>query len=93
MKVIAKTNQGFLIEGTDYEVKAILDAVQGPVEKIGIGQKLPAIDYAATIRRFSKLSKEYDYEQLISRADNFLATLHELKEAVENAANLGKEHD
>ncbi len=91
MKVIAKTDQGFLIEGTTYEVESILDSVQGPIEEVSIGQKIPAIDYAATIRRFSKLSEEYNYKELMSRANRFLDILHGLKEAVENAANLGKE--
>ena len=52
MQVIAKTSEGFLISATHNEISEILRSVNGKVpEKIDIGQKIPAIDYASSITK------------------------------------------
>lgn len=49
MNIIAKTNDGFLINATEKELSEIIKSVTGMAPKeINIGQKIPAIDYATT---------------------------------------------
>jgi len=89
MEIIAKTDHGFLITGTKSEVEEILRAVQGSVpENILIGQKIPAIDYSATITKLKKLPQEYEYKQLINYAEEFSATVKGLNDVVENATKI-----
>ncbi|RLD60927.1 MAG: hypothetical protein DRJ01_08840 [Bacteroidetes bacterium] len=87
MEIVAKTNQGVLISATENEVKQILNAVMGADEKrtVGIGQKLPAIDYAATILKIKSLHKDYDFKQLISYTKIFVKTVEKLNSTVEAA--------
>jgi hypothetical protein len=89
MKVIASTSTGFLIEATKDEVNEILMAVNGSIpEKINIGQKLPALDYAATIRKLKKLPDDHNYEYLITYASNFNEYLEGMKKAVQQASTI-----
>ena len=89
MEIIAKTDTGYLINGTKSEVEEILRSVQGSVpEEIRIGQKIPAIDYSATITKLKKLPEEYNYRQLIQYAEKFSDTINEMKNMVENATEI-----
>lgn len=89
MKIIAKTNNGALIEATDDEIEAIITSVTGNTpEKIAVGQKIPAIDYAGTIQKIQALKKDYDFQRLCSSAVTVLETVEELKLAVETAAKI-----
>ena len=56
MIIIAKTENGYLIEAKPNEVKEILTAVVGDnIKEIKIGQKIPAIDYAGTIKKVKSI--------------------------------------
>ncbi len=89
MEIIAKTDNGYLINGTEEEVKEILRAVNGKDTKdIEIGQKIPAIDYAATITKLKSLPNQYEYQRLISSAKEFSETIKELDNIVKNSTNL-----
>jgi effector-binding domain-containing protein len=89
MEIIGKTENGFLIQATNQEVKNIISAVIGKVpEKIGIGQKLPAIDYAATITKIKTLSEDYDFTQIYLKLENFKETAEKLKEVVIKAKDI-----
>ena len=89
MEIIAKTDAGFLISGTKSEVEEILRSVNGKVpEEIEIGQKIPAIDYSATITKLKQLPEEYAYGQLIRYAKSFTETIDELKKVVESATKI-----
>lgn len=89
MEIIANTNDGYLIKGTKSEVEEILRAVQGTVpEKILIGQKIPAIDYSATITKLKKLPEEYNYKQLIQYAEKFNDMINELRDVVDNSTKI-----
>ncbi len=89
MEIIAKTDTGFLINGTKSEIEEILRAVHGSVpENIEIGKKIPAIDYSATITKLKKLPEEYEYKSLISYAKKFNIIIDELNEVVEKATEL-----
>jgi len=89
MEIIAKTDNGFLITGTTEEVEEILRAVQGTCpEKITIGQRIPAIDYSATITKLKNLPKEYNYCQLIKSAKKFGKMVDGLQKAVDEATKI-----
>ncbi len=84
MKIIAKTTEGFLITATTKEVEEILGAVNGTVpEAIEIGQKIPAIDYAATIKKLKTIPKNYEYKRMCECADDFREALDSMKVSVE----------
>lgn len=90
MQVIAKTEgNGFLIQATESEIKIIVNAVNGTMpEKIEIGQKIPAIDYAGTITKIKSLKEHYDFRQLVEYASKFNEQVATYKKIVENAANI-----
>ena len=89
MKVIANTDSGYLIESTKSEVKEILGAVLGSVPKdIEIGQKIPAIDYSATIRKLKSLPESYEYKNLISQAEKFNKAVKDIDAVVSKATEI-----
>lgn len=89
MKIVAKTEKGFLVSATLTEIESILSAVIGKDgTNIQIGQKIPAIDYAATITKIKMLYKNYAFQQIFSRLEAFNETAEELKNVIEQAKNL-----
>jgi hypothetical protein len=89
MQVIALTETGCLISASSDEVKEIINAVSGnKPEKLQIGQKIPAIDYASTITKIKSLEKDYDFKNLIRHGEDFTEKLRELNQIVLNAAKL-----
>lgn len=72
MKVIAKTENGCLIEASNNEIKEILTAVNGaPPDKVEVGRKIPAIDYASTIKKIQELKDNYHFNLMLSSLDSF----------------------
>lgn len=89
MEIIAKTDSGFLITGSTSEVSEILKAVNGSAPKeIEIGQKIPAIDYSATITKLKTLPENYAYEQLVRYASNFQEIIAGLETSVMKATEI-----
>ena len=89
MEIIAKTDDGFLIKGTANEIGEILRAVQGEKpNEIKIGQKIPAIDYAATITKLKTIPDDYAYKQLIDYAEKFQSHILKLSDAVNQATEI-----
>jgi len=89
MKIIAKTEEGFLVTATDNEIKDILTSVSGVRPKeVSIGQRIPAVDYASTITKIKGLKDDYDFRAVFSRLGDFNKTANLLEEAVMNANNL-----
>jgi hypothetical protein len=89
MEIVANTNGGVLISATISEVSEILRSVNGAAPKeLCIGQKIPAIDYAASITKLKDLSGAYQYRNLCSYFDSFGKELSSLRQAVENAASI-----
>lgn len=90
MEVIAKTKDGLMIQATEQEVKAILSAVNGVVgkEDVAIGQRIPAIDYASTIRKIKQLGDSYDFKRVLEAHKEFNKTIEGLSDAVKGAANI-----
>ena len=89
MEIIAETNEGYLIKGSFEEIKEILRAVMGEVPKnISIGHKIPAIDYAQTIKNVQKLSEDYDFKQMFKNLAEFVDSAEKLKKVVDNAKNI-----
>jgi len=87
MEVVARTGGGYLISATESEIKEIVSSVTGKrPEKIDIGQKLPAIDYAGTITKVKGLKESYDFARIISAKKDFNNGVDALIEAVEKAA-------
>ena len=89
MEVIAKTEKGFLIQATRKETEEILKSVTGKLpEKIEIGQKVPAIDYATTITKVKALQKNYAFEQMISKIKTFNNEVSKLESVIEKASSI-----
>ena len=89
MEIIANTKDGCLIQATAKEVKEILNAVTGAVpETLKIGQKIPAIDYASTIKKIKSLKEDHDYKYLLSKAESFINEIEKLKSAVDDAGKI-----
>lgn len=89
MNVIGKTQNGFLIEATENEIKEILSSVNGVrPEKIEIGNKIPAIDYATTIAKIKTLKDDSYFRNLVSYADSFHSKVKELVNKVEKTSKI-----
>jgi hypothetical protein len=89
MQVIAVTVGGVLISATNDEVNEILRSTNGAAPKeLGIGQKIPAIDYAGSITKLKALSGSCEFKELGKRMDYFVAEFNKLKESVDNAASV-----
>jgi hypothetical protein len=92
MEIVAKTNSAFLIQASESELKEIINAVTGKKpEKIEIGQKIPAIDYASTITKIKTLEDEYSFKQLTSYSRQFTSIVDELAQRVQAAKNISIE--
>ena len=89
MKIIAKTKTGFLIEAESSEVEEILTSVLGEAPKeIGVGTKIPAIDYAATIRKVKTLSDSSYFKSLVNYMEYFSGEFERLKATVSEASKI-----
>ena len=90
MEIIAKTEHGFIISASENEVREIIHSVTGnsAPKEIPIGQKLPAIDYAQSIKKLKELKDDYTYKQLKSYLSNLYSEFVKFSGAVENAASI-----
>lgn len=89
MEIVAKTKEGFLIQATEDEVKAILTSVLGVcVKTVEIGQKVSAIDYATTVTKIKELYSSYKFRNLFDSLEAFNGVAEELRDAVMNARDL-----
>jgi len=65
MEIIAKTEDGALVQATDKELKEIIRSVTGKEPKeIHVGIRIPAIDYASTITKIKALKDDYYFKQI-----------------------------
>lgn len=89
MEIIAETADTVIISATKAEVREILAAVMGKrPDKVEVGQKIPAIDYASTIRKIQSLSTNSQYLYMLDYFEKFKTIMEGLKETVKDAANL-----
>lgn len=88
MKIIAKTKEGCLIQATDKEVMAILTAVASAPKRLEIGQKIPAIDYAATITKVKALKDSFLFRELELKIKRFSEEFGELANTIKQADEL-----
>ena len=74
---------------SDGEVNEILKASVGKIpDKIQVGQKIPAIDYASTITKVKLLDSATEFNYLRSRVDQFVSYFNSLVESVDAASNI-----
>lgn len=86
MEVIAYTANGLLIQASVAEVKAIVAAINGKaIDKIEIGQRIPAIDYTGTIAKIKALKDDYNFLRIVEYANKMNNDIINLKVAVEDA--------
>ena len=89
MQIVAKTTDGAMIQATDEEIREIIRSVSGNApEKIVIGQKIPAIDYASSITKVKELRKSYDFTNIIRHHSSFSEELKKLEAALDSAASI-----
>lgn len=89
MKIVAHTDTGFLIEATSEEIQEILSSVLGKKpETIKIGDKIPAIDYASSIRKIKSLKSDHNWQTLVRYHKSFSESLNELEKKIEDATNI-----
>ncbi len=92
MEIIATIHKGVLISATTSEINEILTSVNGVCpEKLKIGMKIPAIDYASTIKKIKELENHRDFIMVCREVNNFSASFNLLKEAVVQASLLSVE--
>lgn len=83
MEIIAKTDNGFLVEAKASELKEIIRSVSGEApDNIKIGHKIPAIDYASTITKIKALSDNYSYTNLMDAINRFSKEAKSLEDSV-----------
>ncbi|MDR3094893.1 MAG: hypothetical protein LBU62_09690 [Bacteroidales bacterium] len=87
MEIIAKTKDGAIISATNTEVKDILVAVFGECKDFEIGQKIPAFDYGATIKKAKELFGCYELRQLFEYVKQFNKEVEKLKEVTMTLKN------
>ncbi len=89
MQIIAKTDEGYLISASKRDVEEILTACYGvkPGE-IEIGQKIPAIDYATTIKKFKALGDTYEFKKIYENLADFMISAEKLKKSVKDARGI-----
>lgn len=89
MELIAKTKDGILIHATEAEVNEILNAVNGKKpDKLEIGQKIPAIDYASTITKVKSLGSSYEFRQVLEYTEKLNGKVQELKNTMDAASKI-----
>ena len=89
MKIIATTTDGVLISATKAETNEILSAVNGiKPEELKIDMKIPAIDYASTIRKIQTLKQNYEFTNLCRNVKSFTSEFYKLEATVINASKL-----
>ncbi len=87
MEIIASTKTGLLIHASAQEINEILTSVTGSKpEKLEIGMKIPAIDYASTIKKIQSLNDDYNFKELCKERISFNRSLDVLISAVNNAS-------
>ena len=89
MQIIAKTQDGYLVQATENELKEILTSVNGNrPDDIEIGQKISAIDYATTITKIKSLKDDYYFKNLFQHMESFYTKAQKLKEVVTKANDI-----
>lgn len=89
MKIIAKTNSGYLIEATETEVENIIRSTSGVTPKdIQMGTKIPGIDYASTITKIQSLKDNYEFKQLVRSVNSFNREFDSLVEGVKKTEGI-----
>jgi len=89
MNIIAKTTNGVIIEATESEIKEIMKSVNGETPKeLNIGQKIPAIDYAQSIKDVKELNENYRVRELKSEVNSFVKSFESLMNKIDTASNL-----
>jgi len=83
MEIIATMNGGVLISAKTEEINEIMNAVNGvKPESLKIGMKIPAIDYASTIRKIKTLPENRAIKNLFYEFDNVVKMFSGLKNAI-----------
>lgn len=89
MKIIAKTDDGFIISANRQEVKEILSSVNGKEpDKIDIGQKIPAIDYSSSIKKVKSLHTNYSFNKVRCGIVDLVESFDKLNKAVSEASEV-----
>lgn len=89
MEIIASTKTGALVSATNEEINEILNAVNGvKPDAIKIGMKIPAIDYASTIRKIKTLPENREVVNLFDYAERFIKVLDALKQSITSASSI-----
>lgn len=89
MQVIAKTEKGLLIEATELEVIGILNSVTGKEQdKVEIGQKIPAVDYAESITKLKGLNENYDFKTLLRSEADLSKSIKKIEAAVKKVSKI-----
>lgn len=89
MEIVAKTSGGVLINATDDEIKQILKSVNGNIpDRLEIGQKIPAMDYALTIKNVKGLASNGKLNYMFDYLKEFNEYSEKLKDVIKNASEI-----
>jgi len=89
MRVLAKTDSGFILTATASEVNNIARAMAGFTSDtdVGIGDELSASDFSSVIDKIRKITASYEYKEANRTIDKFNECLDDLRHTL---ATLGK---
>lgn len=91
MKIIAQTDNNYLITATREEIQDTLKAVNGNTsDDIHINQQIPLIDFATLITKIKELKYDSDWDAVCSKLETFYSTMVDLQAAIERADNIDK---
>lgn len=89
MEIVAQTSGGFLINASENEIKEIINSVTGTrPEKLMLGQKIPAIDYASTITKIKTLASNSSYIRLVDSKNEIVRVIDILSKSIEEASKI-----
>ena len=88
MEIMARTEEGFIIQATTEEINDIISAVGGDTKNIKLNQRIPAFDYATTIRKLKNLQNNATVKMLFHQLRDFNAIADQIKGAIDKASNL-----
>jgi hypothetical protein len=93
MEIIAQTKGGFLIQASTSEVQELFSAVSGvrpKYDQIEVGHKIPAMDYASTVRVIQTVKDDHYFKELLAKGKSVARSLAAFEEAIESATKIGK---
>lgn len=92
MKILAQTSEGFLLQATTDEVRAILRASEknGLFTTLEIEMEIQVENYTSVLERLRELREHNDFIEMLKRYELFSRELNKLKESLTKLSTFNK---